>query len=101
MSKNQSSSTSRVRLALLAFVSVLTLGCTPAGEPEAPDTAAAPAPAAAAAEAPLAPIRVSGSYWIELSPVLVAANSFYPEQLTVGEGGLTTRNSGASDLATK
>jgi NitT/TauT family transport system substrate-binding protein len=43
---------------------------------------------------------VSGSYWIELSPVLVAANSFYPQRLTVGEGGLTTMNSGASDLAT-
>ncbi len=29
----------------------------------------------------LAPIRVSGSYWIELSPVLVAANTFYPVQI--------------------
>lgn len=29
----------------------------------------------------LAPIRVSGSYWIELTPVVVAAQRFYPEQL--------------------
>lgn len=41
-----------------------------------------------ATDAPLAPIRVSGSYWIELSPVIVAANSFYREQLPVGEGGI-------------
>ena len=52
------------------------------------------------AEPPLAPIRVSGSYWIELSPVLVAANSFYPEQLPVGEGGITRISSGEADLAT-
>ena len=71
-----------IALSALAF---LLLGCSPAEE---------------AAEQTLAPIRVSGSYWIELSPVLVAANSFYPQRLTVGEGGLTTMNSGASDLAT-
>jgi len=52
------------------------------------------------AEAPLAPIRVSGSYWIELSPVLVAANSFYPQQLQVGEGGIVRITSGEADLAT-
>jgi NitT/TauT family transport system substrate-binding protein len=76
------------RIALAAFVSVLLLGCSPAEE------------AAGPAAQPLVPIRVSGSYWIELSPVLVAADSFYPQQLPVGEGGLTTMNSGASDLAT-
>ncbi|MET0292755.1 MAG: ABC transporter substrate-binding protein [Steroidobacteraceae bacterium] len=48
----------------------------------------------------LAPIRVSGSYWIELSPVIVAANRFYPTQLTVGEGGITRITSGDADLAT-
>jgi sulfonate transport system substrate-binding protein len=52
------------------------------------------------AGAPLAPLRVSGSYWIELSPVLVAANGFYPEQLSVGEGGITRISSGEADLAT-
>src|SRR5690606_16169109 len=57
--------------------------------------ARAPAPAA-----PLAPIKVSGSYWIELSPVLVAANSFYPQVLEVGEGGITRITSGEADLAT-
>jgi hypothetical protein len=39
-----------------------------------------------ATRADLAPIRISGSYWIELAPVVVAANRFYPEQLPVGEG---------------
>jgi NitT/TauT family transport system substrate-binding protein len=48
----------------------------------------------------MAPITVSGSYWIELSPVLVAANSFYPERLTVGEGGITRISAGEVDLAT-
>ncbi len=52
------------------------------------------------AAAPLAAIRVSGSYWIELSPVLVAANSFYPQPLSVGEGGITRISSGEADLAT-
>jgi len=49
---------------------------------------------------PLAPIRVSGSYWIELSPVLVAAERFYPQKLVVGEGGITRMVSGDADLAT-
>ena len=50
--------------------------------------------------AALAPIRVSGSYWIELSPVLVAANSFYPVQMPVGEGGIVRITAGEADLAT-
>lgn len=49
---------------------------------------------------PRVPIRVSGSYWIELSPVIVAANRFYPEKLVVGEGGITRITSGEADLAT-
>ena len=48
----------------------------------------------------LAPIRVSGSYWIELSPVITAATSFYAEQLPVGEGGITRITSGEADIAT-
>jgi sulfonate transport system substrate-binding protein len=52
------------------------------------------------ADSPWAPIRVSGSYWIELSPVIVAANSFYPEHLPMGEGGITTITAEAADLAT-
>jgi NitT/TauT family transport system substrate-binding protein len=51
-------------------------------------------------DAPLAPIRVSGSYWIELSPVLVAANDFYSTKMTVGEGGITRITAGEADLAT-
>jgi NitT/TauT family transport system substrate-binding protein len=79
--------------AMLALACALTHGCGPSDDPE-------PAAAAAGAEPPLAPIRVSGSYWIELSPVLVAANSFYAEQLTVGEGGITRITAGEADLAT-
>ena len=51
-------------------------------------------------DTPLAPISVSGSYWIELAPVIVAANSFYPQKLPVGEGGITRITSGEADLAT-
>ncbi len=57
-------------------------------------------PNEASAQADLAPIRVSGSYWIELSPVVVAAESFYPEPLNVDEGGITRITSGEADLAT-
>ncbi|MBN1236973.1 MAG: ABC transporter substrate-binding protein [Gammaproteobacteria bacterium] len=63
------------------------------------DAAAQPG-TGSAADSGLAPIRVSGSYWIELSPVVVAAERFYPEQLSVGEGGITRITSGEADLAT-
>ena len=78
-----------IRKTVVAIVGLLLLGCAPS-EPEA----------VADAGTPLAPIRVSGSYWIELSPVLVAANSFYPERLQVGEGGIVRITSGDADLAT-
>ena len=51
-------------------------------------------------EAPLAPIKVAGARWIELSPVVVAAESFYPQKLTVPAGGVVSITSGAADLAT-
>jgi len=51
-------------------------------------------------ETPLAPIRVAGARWIELSPVVVAAESFYPQKLTVPSGGVVSITSGAADLAT-
>lgn len=78
-----------IRKTVVAIVGLLLLGCAPS-EPEA----------VADAGTPLVPIRVSGSYWIELSPVLVAANSFYPERLQVGEGGIVRITSGEADLAT-
>lgn len=81
-----------IRVAL-ALVGPLTLGCTPPDE-------AQPAPTDTTTATPLAPIRVSGSYWIELSPVLVAANSFYAQRLVVGEGGITRITAGETDLAT-
>jgi NitT/TauT family transport system substrate-binding protein len=59
-----------------------------------------PPPAARAAEGELAPVSVSGSYWIELAPVIVAASSFYPDRLLVGEGGITRITAGEVDLAT-
>jgi sulfonate transport system substrate-binding protein len=70
-------------------------GCAPADESRTQS-----AEAQQSSGTPLAPIRVSGSYWIELSPVIVAANSFYPERLPVGEGGITRITSGEADLAT-
>jgi NitT/TauT family transport system substrate-binding protein len=82
-----------LRTAVVAIAVFPLLGCGPAEQQ-------APTPPAAAEAAPLAPLRVSGSYWIELSPVLVAANRFYPEQLPVGEGGIVRITSGETDLAT-
>lgn len=98
---------SLTRVLLLATAALLLQACAPDEEAAAPAAASAQvqatatAPAAApAAASELVPINVSGSYWIELSPVLVAANSFYPTQLMVGEGGITRINSGEADLAT-
>jgi NitT/TauT family transport system substrate-binding protein len=51
-------------------------------------------------EEPLAPIRVAGARWIELSPVVVAANSFYPQKLEVPSGGVVSITRGDADLAT-
>jgi len=51
-------------------------------------------------EAPLVPIKVAGARWIELSPVVVAANSFYPQQIPVPSGGVVSITSRAADLAT-
>lgn len=95
------------RAALAGIAGLLLQGCAPSDEPATQSAAGATPPAAETAAAPatatagaLAPIKVSGSFWIELSPVLVAANSFYPQQLTVGEGGITRIISGEADLAT-
>lgn len=85
-------------LAAIALAALLLQGCGPSEQ--ASSAAAAGIASRPGAAAPLAPIRVSGSYWIELSPVLVAANAFYPEQLPVGEGGITRISSGEADLAT-
>ncbi len=49
---------------------------------------------------PLAPIRVAGARWIELSPVVVAANSFYPQKLDVPSGGVASITRGDADVAT-
>jgi sulfonate transport system substrate-binding protein len=65
---------------------------------EAPGT---PETAPAVATAPaLVPLRVAGRYWIELSPVIVAANHFYPQQLSVDNNGITQITAGEIDIAT-
>jgi sulfonate transport system substrate-binding protein len=51
-------------------------------------------------DGPLAPIKVAGARWIELSPVLVAANTFYPQKIDVPSGGVVSITSGVADLAT-
>jgi len=106
MSINYPAVITQPRLALVAIISFLLQGCAPTEEaaaPAAPVADLAPPAVAQATLIPrnaLTPLNVSGSFWIELSPVLVAANSFYPVQLTVGEGGITRITSGEADLAT-
>jgi sulfonate transport system substrate-binding protein len=89
------------RAGLMAVAAALLPACSP-GESESTSAAAVTqtlgAPAADAEQR--VPIRVSGSYWIELSPVLVAANSFYPVQMPVGQGGIVKITAGEADLAT-
>jgi len=72
------------RTILVAAAGLLLQGC-----------ASTPAP-----EPPLVPIKVAGARWIELSPVLVAANSFYPVQMATTAGGVPSITSGEADLAT-
>jgi sulfonate transport system substrate-binding protein len=78
---------------LLALVFVIVTAFGPAA-------VVAQSQSASSGTSDLAPISVSGSYWIELSPVVVAADSFYPERLSVGEGGITRITAGEVDLAT-
>lgn len=77
-----------VRVAASVFALALLQSCVLVHKPD-------PAPAK-----PLVPIKVAGARWIELSPVIVAANSFYPEKLTVPSGGVVSITSKAADLAT-
>ena len=76
------------------------------GASESPTTTAPAMPGDAGTETgqsadnALADLKVSGSYWIELSPVITAANSFYPVVIPVGEGGITHITSGEADIAT-
>jgi sulfonate transport system substrate-binding protein len=95
--KHRGSPVIKIRAAVAVAGLLLLHGCVPSEQADAPGPADETRPGAVA---PLVPIRVSGSYWIELSPVLVAANSFYPQQLSVGEGGITRISSGEADLAT-
>jgi NitT/TauT family transport system substrate-binding protein len=78
-------------LATLALLFLAACGSSETGSPSADG---------GTASEDLAPISVSGSYWIELSPVIVAAESFYPERLEVGEGGITRITAGEVDMAT-
>jgi sulfonate transport system substrate-binding protein len=75
------------RVALVAASVVLLQSC-------------ASVPAPPKVEAPLVPIKVAGARWIELSPVLVGANTFYPQKIDVPSGGVVSITSGAADLAT-
>lgn len=90
------------RAACATLIFVLLAAC---GRSEAPGDGSLPQSASGAGspagpETEPAPIRVSGSYWIELSPVVVAADSFYPQRLSVGEGGITRITAGEVDIAT-
>jgi sulfonate transport system substrate-binding protein len=74
-----------LRLALAAIAALLVQGCTAVSVKDEP---------------PLAPIKVAGARWIELSPVIVAAGHFYPQKLEVPSGGVVSITSGAADIAT-
>lgn len=82
---------------LLVFTALFIQGCSQDSSSPAGSDSALNDEAEAAT---LAPITVSGSYWIELSPVLVAAHNYYPVEMQVDEGGITRITSGEADLAT-
>ncbi|MGD8809551.1 MAG: ABC transporter substrate-binding protein [Gammaproteobacteria bacterium] len=84
MNRNHARNSTRFHFAGIAIALGLLTGCS-----ETPDTAMQ-----------RTPISVAGGMWIELSPVLVAANSFYPEELTVAEGGVRSITAGEAIVAT-
>lgn len=55
---------------------------------------------ASAADEDLPPINVRGGMWIELSPVIVAAENFYAGEYTLGTGGVPSLTTGEADIAT-
>ena len=92
-------------LAAMLLISACAEDPAPQSQAAPPTTTQAPGadPAAAspaAAADQLAPITVAGGYWIELSPVIVAAQNFYPVQIPVAEGGVRSLTSGEAILAT-
>ncbi len=86
MTVNRSLRRNLPRVALLVFACLLTQSFAAQSQ--------APAPA------PLAPIKVAGARWIELSPVVTAAEFFYPQKLPVPSGGVVSITRGDADLAT-
>jgi sulfonate transport system substrate-binding protein len=87
---------SGVMIAALVFLA----GCGGESGPTETEPLSATEAAPAAATPTLPPLRVAGRYWIELSPVIVAANHFYPQQLPVANNGITQITAGEIDIAT-
>ncbi len=85
MKSLKSSLLPRAVVALVASVSLLA-GCTDAQE-------------VAEAE-PLPDVRFCGGMWIELSPVVVAANEFYNGDVSICTGGVRSLTSGEADIVT-
>jgi NitT/TauT family transport system substrate-binding protein len=84
---NLTTSLSAVRSLLTGSAFMAVVGCMPAQEAETSAQA-------------LAPITVAGGMWIELSPVIVAASSFYPVHVPVATGGVRSITSGDALIAT-
>jgi sulfonate transport system substrate-binding protein len=87
MTMNRLFSANMTRAAMLAIASLLLQSCVHYNKSVKDDR-------------PLVPIKVAGARWIELSPVVVAANSFYPVKMEVPSGGVVSITSKAADLAT-
>jgi NitT/TauT family transport system substrate-binding protein len=78
---------------LITLTAMLLQSCASTPAPSTP-------PVLKGDDAPLVPIKVAGARWIELSPVLIAASTFYPQKLEVPSGGVVSITSGAADIAT-
>lgn len=50
--------------------------------------------------APLPPVTVAGGMWIELAPVVAAAERFYPGEVSIITGGVRSLTSGEAVIAT-
>ncbi|MCP5145464.1 MAG: ABC transporter substrate-binding protein [Gammaproteobacteria bacterium] len=88
------------RSVMPGLVSVMLAACSPAPDQAAVTEQPAEKPTAPLTAEPLAPLTVSGGYWIELSPVIVAAGNFYPVPVKVNEGGVRSITAGDALVAT-
>lgn len=89
---NQATFLQHCRITLLSLATLLMIGCG--------DNNADTGNTLTETEAALPPITLAGGMWIELAPAVVAAESFYPGEISIITGGVRSLTSGEALVAT-